>query len=97
MSFPMFALESRDINWTPEVVGALVWLVLSLSVVAILLLMLMIKHGEANRVASLFYLVPGLTSLETWFLFDETLSIAGVCGILLCTLGVYLARRPLSN
>lgn len=94
LSVPMFVLETREINWTAEVLGALIWLVVALSVIAVLLLMLMIKHGEANRVASLFYLVPGLTSLETWILFDETLSIAGVCGILLCMFGVYLARLP---
>ena len=93
LAIPMLMLEHREITWTVEVVGALIWLVMALSVVAVLLLMFMIKHGEANRVASLFYLVPGLTSVETWLLFDETLSIIGVGGIVLCMLGVYLARR----
>ena len=97
LSVPMLLFETRQINWTPGVLGAFIWLVIALSVCAILLLMLMIKHGEANRVASLFYLVPGLAGLETWLLFDERLSVVGCGGILLCMLGVYLARHTSSD
>ena len=92
LCIPAFALETREIDWTPSVLGAMVWLLLALSVVAVLLLMFMIKHGEANKVASLFFLVPALTSLETWVLFDETLTTLAICGIILCMLGVFLAR-----
>ena len=96
LALPMLLLESREIQWTAEVLGALLWLVLALSVVAVLLLMLMIKHGEANRVASLFYLVPALATLEAWLLFDETISLTAIFGIVLCTVGVYLARIKIS-
>ncbi len=89
---PALFLEDNIIVWSVDVVGALIWLVIALSIIAVLLLMLMIKNGEANRVASLFYLVPALTSLEAWFLFDETLSIRAICGMILCMIGVYLAR-----
>lgn len=96
LAIPALISETGEIDWNAEVLGALLWLVLALSLVAVLLLMLMIKHGEANRVASLFYLVPALTSLETWILFDETLSVVALYGIILCMLGVYLARRQAS-
>ena len=91
---PALALERNEFHWTPPVVGALLWLVIALSLIAVLLLMYMIRNGEANRVASLFYLVAPLTALETWILFDEQLSWLAVCGILLCVGGVYLARKP---
>ncbi|MEM7293600.1 MAG: DMT family transporter [Pseudomonadota bacterium] len=93
LAIPAFAIETREITWTAQVIGAMVWLLIALSVVAVLLLMYMIRHGEANRVASLFFLVPALTPLETWILFDEALSALAICGIILCMLGVYLARR----
>lgn len=52
--------ETRDVTWSLTFVLTLSWLVLILSIAAILLLMALIKRGEASRVASLFYLVPPL-------------------------------------
>lgn len=89
---PALLIETREISWTPAVFGAMLWLVVALSLIAVILLMFLIRHGEANRVATLFYLVPALTTLETWLLFDEQLSVQAICGIILCMGGVYLAR-----
>lgn len=47
-------LETREIDWTVQFVAALLWLVLALSIGAILLLTYLIKHGEASKVSSLF-------------------------------------------
>lgn len=90
------AFESRAVAWTPTFIAALLWLVLALSIGAILLLTWLIKHGEASRVSSLFYLVPPVTAVEAWLLFDEPLGWAKVGGIALVALGVYLVmrRRP---
>ncbi len=89
------ALETREVEWTPQFVAALLWLVLALSLGAILLLTWLIKHGEASKVASLFYLVPPVTAVEAWLLFDEPLGWIKVAGIALVALGVWLVmRRP---
>ena len=73
------------------------WLVFGLSVSAILLLMLMIREGEASKVASYFYLVPPVTAVESWFLFDERLGMAALLGIAITVTGVYLVVRKNSG
>ncbi|MFB9886223.1 DMT family transporter [Balneatrix alpica] len=85
--------EERSIVWHPEFIGALLWLVFGLSLAAILLLMLMIREGESAKVASYFYLVPPLTALESWLLFNENLGWISVLGMLLSAAGVGLALR----
>lgn len=93
MGLLAFSLESREIIWDLRFTMALLWLVFALSMGAILLLMYMIRQGEAGRVASLFYLVPPLTAVETYFLFGERLTPASMGGIVLCMIGVYLVLK----
>jgi drug/metabolite transporter (DMT)-like permease len=76
---------------TAELVLAMAWLVLVLSLGAILLLMYLIRHGEMAKVASLFYLVPACTALMAWVLFGEDLSLVQVLGMVIATLGVGMA------
>ncbi len=85
-----FTFEQQDVVWHPELIGALLWLVFGLSVSAILLLMVMIREGETAKVASYFYLVPPVTALEAWWLFDETLNSGAIAGMVLAIFGVYL-------
>ncbi|TFH88720.1 DMT family transporter [Billgrantia azerbaijanica] len=85
--------EERHIDWAPTFVLTLLWLVLVLSISAILLLMALIKRGEASRVASLFYLVPPVTALEAWWLFDERLPTIGLVGMAVTIAGVVLVAR----
>lgn len=86
--------ETREVHWSPTFILTLAWLVLILSIAAILLLMALIKKGEASRVASLFYLVPPVTALQAWWLFDERLPLLGLIGMLVAIAGVILAVRP---
>ncbi|MBA4503566.1 DMT family transporter [Marinobacterium marinum] len=88
-----FSFEHQQVEWHPELIGALLWLVFGLSVSAILLLMLMIREGEVARVASYFYLVPPVTALEAWWLFGERLSLMAIGGMVLAVAGVYLVLR----
>jgi drug/metabolite transporter (DMT)-like permease len=81
------------VDWSLDFVLALLWLVLVLSLGAITLLMMLIRSGEAARVASLFYLVPPVTAGLAWLLFDETLSPIGLAGMALAALGVALVIR----
>lgn len=85
--------ETRQVEWTPTFILTMGWLVLVLSIVAILLLMALIRRGEASRVASLFYLVPPVTALEAWWLFDETLGPVALTGMLIAISGVVMVVR----
>lgn len=85
--------ETRQFTLNGELVFAMVWLVLVLSLGAIFLLMILIRQGEVARVASLFYLVPAVTALLAWLLFGETLTAVQLVGMAITTFGVALATR----
>ncbi|MBK7023648.1 MAG: DMT family transporter [Sulfuritalea sp.] len=85
--------DNFRVDWVPDFVFALSWLVLVLSVGAISLLNWLIRHGSAVNLASLFYLVPPCTALIAWFLFDERLAGMALVGMALAVWGVYLARK----
>jgi drug/metabolite transporter (DMT)-like permease len=87
------ALEDQHVEWTGKLVAAMVWLVLGLSIGAILLLMLLLRRGTASSVSSLLYLVPPATALEAWLMFDETLAPVSVVGVGVTAVGVALAVR----
>jgi drug/metabolite transporter (DMT)-like permease len=84
------ALETRDVAWTGELVLAIFWLAIVLSLGAVFLLLYLIRHGAATRVASLFYLVPPTTALMAWPLFGETYSLVSAAGMGLAMLAVWL-------
>ncbi len=86
-------LEERHVEWTLTFVLTLGWLVLVLSIAALLLLMALLRRGEASRVASLFYLVPPVTALQAWWLFDERLPLTALAGMAVTIVGVVLAAR----
>jgi drug/metabolite transporter (DMT)-like permease len=89
----MFAFEQGRIEWTVEFTLTMVWLVVVLSVGAVSLLMLIIRHGDVSKVASLLYLVPAVTALLAYFLFDERLNAVQIAGMAVTTLGVALVNR----
>ncbi|MCC9620791.1 EamA family transporter [Thalassospira sp. MA62] len=80
--------EPLTVEWTTEFVLAMAWLVVVLSIGAIMLLMVMIKQGEATRVASMFYLVPPSAAFLAWILFDEQLGLIGLAGFAVAAVGV---------
>jgi drug/metabolite transporter (DMT)-like permease len=88
------ATESMAIEWTAEFVAALVWLVLGLSLGAVLLLLLLLRRGSASGVSSLFYLVPPATAVEAYLLFGEQLPPFSLAGVLVTAVGVALVLRP---
>lgn len=51
-------LETMQVRWNAEMFGALAWSILALSIGAISLLFLLIRHGAATKVSSLMYLTP---------------------------------------
>lgn len=85
--------EDTSISWTPRFVAALAWLVVALSIGAVLLLLVLLRRGSASGVSSLFYLVPPATAVEAYLLFGEKLAPVSVLGIVVATVGVALVVR----
>jgi drug/metabolite transporter (DMT)-like permease len=87
------ATGGTQITWSLQFTSAFIWLVLVLSVGAILLLLWLLNSGSAASVSSLFYLVPPATALEAFFLFGEKVNTQGFLGIGVTALGVWLVIR----
>jgi drug/metabolite transporter (DMT)-like permease len=85
--------ETGTVNWQLPLFLSLSWLVLGLSVSAVLLLLFMIREGEASRVSAYFYLVPPATAFEAWLLFGESFSLTALFGVGITVLGVYLVLQ----
>jgi drug/metabolite transporter (DMT)-like permease len=95
---PLAALESEPMRLHPELIGAMAWSVLALTLGGSSLLYLLIARGAATRVTSLLYLVPPCTAVLAWLLFDEALSALVIAGLALTALGVWLVvRAPASR
>ena len=80
-------------TWNVELVGALAWSVLGLTLAASSLFYLMIQRGAATRVTSLMYLVPPATALMAWQLFGEPITALTLFGVVLTAVGVSVVVR----
>ena len=91
---PLAWLEPESVQWNGQVVGALAWSVLGLTLGGSSLLYLLIQRGAAASVASLMYLVPPTTAVMAWLLFGEPITLTTVIGIAVTAFGVALVVRP---
>ena len=87
------AFESNGVRWTEEFVLALSWLAVVLSIGSIGLLYWLIRRSVATSVASLFYLVPAVTAVMAYVLFDERLDAIAISGMVACAAAVFLVNR----
>jgi drug/metabolite transporter (DMT)-like permease len=88
-----FLFEPRVVHWTAEFVLGVTWLAVVLSIGSIGLLYWLIRHQAATSVASLFYLVPAVTSLMAFALFNERLDAVAIAGMIACAAAVFLVNR----
>ena len=92
VTLPLAWIEGQPLEWHPDVVIAMAWSVLALSLGASSLLYLLIQRGAAASVSSLMYLVPPCTAVIAWFLFDEQLTPLTLLGMAVTVMGVALVR-----
>lgn len=85
--------EHSPVHWAPAFIGALAYLVLANSLLAISLLVWMIRAGEAARVSALFFCVPPGAALSAWLLLGETLPPLAWVAMVIAIGGVLLATR----
>lgn len=89
----MLYLGVGEVDWQPEFIAAMAWIVIVLSGISIALLTWMIQRGAASKVASLFYLTPPVAALGAYLLFDERLDALALWGMAVVALGVFLVNR----
>mgnify|MGYP000352494846 CR=1 FL=1 len=93
VTWPLAWLETDSMVWHPQLMGAMAWSVLGMTLGGSSLLYLLIQRGAAASVSSLMYLVPPCTATIAWFLFDEPITALTLVGIALTALGVSLVVR----
>ena len=71
--------ESMHVQWTHAFVFALFWMSVVVSIGALSILYVLIRNGEANKVASLFYLVPVAAGHYSIFCLWTGVEFSGAC------------------
>ena len=94
VTLPLALLEAETMHWNAELVGAMAWSVLGLTLGGSSLLYMLIQRGAAASVTSLMYLVPPCTALIAWVLFAEPITATTIAGTALTAFGVSLVVRP---
>ena len=80
--------ETLQVNFTPELIWSLAYLVIGNSIIAVSLLLYLIRAGEVSRVSALLFLVPPAASLLAWFVLDEAMPPLAWAGMVLAGAGV---------
>jgi drug/metabolite transporter (DMT)-like permease len=93
VTMPLAAFESEAMQWGVQLVAAMAWSVLALTLGGSSLLYLLIQRGAATRVTSLLYLVPPCTALMAWLMFGEAFTPVMLAGMVLTVFGVALVVR----
>ncbi|MDB9955206.1 DMT family transporter [Pelagibacterales bacterium] len=87
------ALGDWFINLTLGFMLSMGWQILAVSFGAFTILMYLIKNDSASKTATLFFLVPPVSVFMAWIFINENITIADFIGLLIATLGVYIATR----
>ena len=93
VTLPLALAESGAVIWNAELALAMAWSVLALTLGGSSLLYLLIQRGAATSVTSLMYLVPPMTALLAFSLFDEAITMMTLGGTAITALGVALVVR----
>ena len=94
VTLPLAMMETESIQWNHQMLYAMTWSVLCLTLGGSSLFYILIQRGAAASVTSLMYLVPPTTAVLALVLFGETMTFVTLLGILVTALGVSLVVRP---
>ena len=87
------SFESMTIQWTGQFLFALTWMTVVVSLGAVSLLYVLIRHGEVSQVASIFYLVPVSTAILAFLIDHQTIDYFGMLGMMITALGIVLVNK----
>lgn len=85
--------ETMVIDWQPELVISLAYLVIANSIISVGLYIALVQRGDATRISSLMYLVPPLAMIVAWAILGERVTAPAFGGFALSALGVYMVGR----
>ena len=75
-------------------VSIIIWQGIVINIFSWALLIHLLKKYSATTVASLLLIVPALTTLESWIIFDQNITLLTSIAIFTTISGVYLVVKP---
>jgi len=87
------ATETMIIDWHPELIISLAYLVIANSIISVGIYIALLQRGDATNISSLLYLVPPLAMFIAWSIIGEAVSKLALVGFALSAAGVYLVSR----
>lgn len=100
VGFHLFAMgffETPSILWTENFIIGMAWQIIVVSGVAWLVLLILLKRGTASQTVALFFLVPPTAALMGFVVLGEPMTAIDIGGMVLASIGVYIATRPQSE
>ena len=91
---PLAIHEGWRLDGSLALAASLGWLIAVNSVGGFGLLFVLLRHGAANRVAQLFFLIPPVTAVISYALLGERFTVLKLIGFAIAAAGVYLGTRP---
>jgi len=88
-----FLFEKSFINFSLNFILSMSWQVIFVSFGAFTILQYLINTGTASRTATLFFLVPPVSVVMAWLFLNEKMTNLDIGGLIIATLGVYIATR----
>ena len=85
--------EVSYINFTTSFILSMSWQIIMVSFGAFTILMYLIKIGTASKTSNLFFLVPPTTAVMAWFVLGEELYRNDLIGLMIASIGVFIATR----
>ena len=80
------------LNITSEFLFAMSHQIILVSFGAFSILMFLIKSNTASKTVSLFFLIPCVTALMSWYFLGEILTNIDVLGFFIASIGVYMSN-----
>lgn len=80
------------LNLTSEFLFAMSHQIILVSFGAFSILMFLIKSNTASKTVSLFFLIPCVTALMSWYFLNEILTKLDILGFFIASIGVYMSN-----
>jgi len=89
--------ETMRVEWAPGLFIGLAYLIFVNSLISLSILFAMLRHGEAARASSVFFLVPPLAAAIAWLVLGDEMAWQAIAGTAVAVAGVALVVRPRSS
>jgi len=82
--------ETMVVDWAPELFIGLGYMIFVNSLISLSILFAMLRHGEAARASSVFFLVPPLAAFIAWMVLGDEMAWLAIAGTAVAVVGVAL-------